>query len=117
MFQIDKNGGLTMHKGNTGTVRVTLTGYTFGSADRAVFAIRDRNGLLIKQIISPIESGHADFTLVNTDTDNTDPGRYRWGVTVVTDPTYDGGDIVDGSAVCTPLKDLPLYLLDPAALV
>ncbi len=117
MFKMDGRT-LVMHRGNTGTLRITLTGYDFAADDRLLFCMRDMNGQKVKQAICEIQDCTAEVAFINTDTDSLAPGLYRWGVTVVTDPEYTtGGDIEDGSGVCTPTCDMDLKLLDTAALV
>ena len=38
MFKLDTDGStILMHRGNTGTVRITLDGYTFWNNDRVLF--------------------------------------------------------------------------------
>ena len=114
---MDDGSTIMMHRGNTGTVRITLTGYTFAASDRLVFRLVDMAGKVIKEAVCAITGGVAEVAFANSDTDSADPGLYRWGVTVVTDPDYDSGKVVDGSAVCTPVCDGLLKLLDTAALV
>lgn len=104
MFKLDTDGStILIHRGNTGTVRITLDGYTFGNNDRVLFRMLGSNGTIIKSEICQVVDGAIEIEFVNTDTDYLSPGDYRYGVTAATDPVYDGeGDIVNGSGVATP---------------
>lgn len=74
--------------GDTMTINVTVTGYTF---DAIVFAIYDRDTgedlLLIPMDIDA--DGNASIRLSNELTRSLEPGRYKWNLRLVTDPERD----------------------------
>lgn len=120
MFKLDTDGTtILMIRGNTGTVKIHLTGYTFGNNDRVYFAVKSSSGTIVKEAICEVdENGCIEIPFVNTDTDNLSPGIYSYGYTAVTDPEYDqGGKIVNGSGVCTPSFDKIIRIYDTAAKV
>ena len=121
MFRLDTDGTtILMHKGNTGTVRITLDGYTFGNDDRVLFRMRSANGTIIKSEICEVEDGAIEIDFVNTDTDYLAAGVYYYGVTAATDPVYDEqGNIVDGSGVSTPeeLNEKIIRVYETTALI
>ena len=121
MFKLDGDGStILMHRGNTGTVRITLDGYTFGNNDRVLFRMRSSNGTIIKDKICQVENGQIEIEFVNTDTDYLAPGYYYYGVTAATDPVYgDEGQITDGSGISTPeeLNEKLIRIFETTALI
>lgn len=121
MFKLASDGTtIMMHRGNTGTIRITLTGYTFGSNDRVLFVMMSQNGTPIKEQICEIEDGAIEIEFFNTDTDQLPAGTYYYGITAATDPVYDtGGKIVNGSGVSTPenLNAKLIRIFDTTALI
>lgn len=119
MFNLDKDGTtILMIRGNTGTVKIHLTGYTFGTNDRVYFAMASSSGTIVKEAICQVdENGCIEIPFVNTDTDQLPPGLYSYGYTAVTDPEYDQGKIVNGSGVCTPSLDKMIKIYDTSARV
>ena len=90
MFKLDTDGTtILMHQGNTGTIRIKVTGYTFGSDDRVRFELRNSSGTILKfENCQVDENGYIEIEFVNT----------------ATDPEYDtdGTTIINGSSVYTP---------------
>jgi len=118
MFKLDTDGTtIVMHRGNTGTVRIKLTGYTFGNDDRVLFRMAYPNGTTAKEQICEVDDGYIEIEFVNTDTDYLPPGDYPWAVTAATDPVYDDGKIVNGSGVCTPRDDMVIRIKGTTALI
>lgn len=121
MFKLDEDGStILMHRGNTGTVRITLDGYSFGNDDRVLFRMRSSNGTVIKNVICQVTDGAIEVSFVNTDTDYLAPGYYYYGVTAATDPVYDDeGNITDGSGVSTPeeLNEKLVRIFETTALI
>ena len=111
MFSIDGTT-ITLSRGDTGTVTVGVSGYTFGSNDRALFTVRNAS---TKQVIMrrelSIESGVVTITFVNSDTDSLDAGRYEWDMRFVINPVYTNGGISDGDEIITPELPMTLTLL------
>ena len=119
MFKLEADGRtISMHRGNTGTVRIKLTGYSFGTNDRVYFCMAHPNGTPVKEAICQVDAnGYIEVPFVNTDTDQLPPGIYSYGYTAVTDPVYDQGKIVNGSGVCTPSFDKTIRIYDTSARV
>lgn len=112
---------IILSKGDTGAFwvsadakfRGTETPYTFGERDRAVFSIKNGNGTVVKEKISPITENKFLVVFHNPDTDQLAAGtNYTWDVRYVINPYYDeSGRIVDGDQVCTPRTPMPMNLL------
>ena len=119
MFKLDTDGKtILMFRGNTGNVKIHLTGYTFGTNDRVYFAVASSSGTIVKEAICEVdEEGCIEIPFVNTDTDSLAPGIYSYGYTAVTDPVYENGKIVNGSGVCTPDFDKIIRIYDTSARV
>ena len=119
MFKLEADGRtIVMHRGNTGTVRIKLTGYTFGNDDRVYFCMAYPNGTPVKEAICQVdEDGYIEIPFVNTDTDYLQPGDYPYAVTAATDPVYESGKIVNGSGVCTPEDDHVIRIKGTTALI
>ena len=119
MFKLDTDGTtILMYRGNTGTLRIKLTGYSFGNSDRVYFAMADRTGTVVKEAICQVEDGHIEIPFVNTDTDYLPAGDYPYAITAATDPEYDEhGKIVNGSGVCTPRDDMVIRIRNTTALI
>ena len=121
MFKLDTDGTtILMHKGNTGKLRINLTGYTFGNNDRVLFRMLSSGGSEIKAVVCEVVDGAIEIDFINTDTDGLSPGLYYYGITAATDPEYDDqGRIVDGSGVSTPesLNAKVIRIYDTTALI
>ena len=118
MFQLKDKTTIEMHRGNTGTLRIHLKGYTFGANDRVLFMMKSMSGTEVKSKICEVDAeGYIEIPFVNTDTDYLRPGMYSYGYTAVTDPVYEDGKIVNGSGVCTPSFDKTIRLYDTTARV
>ena len=121
MFKLDTDGTtILMHRGNTGTLKITLAGYTFGNNDRVLFRMVNQSGTEVKSKICQVENGAIEIPFINTDTDYLDPGYYYYGITAATDPEYDQqGKIVNGSGVSTPeiLNGKIIRIFDTTALI
>lgn len=121
MFKLAKDGTtILMHRGNTGTLTISLTGYTFGNDDRVLFMMKSRSGSEVKSKICQVENGAIKIPFINTDTDYLAPGDYIYAITAATDPVYDeDGKIVNGSGVYTPeeINNKVIRIYDTAALI
>ena len=120
MFKLADDGTtILMHRGNTGTLTINLTGYTFGNDDRVLFMVKSLSGTEIKSKICEVEDGKIEIEFINTDTDYLAPGDYVYAITAATDPVYDEGKIVNGSGVYTPeeTNNKTLRIFDTAALI
>lgn len=105
MFTVDpETKEITMHRGDTGTLLITLRGYDFSNVNaRALFTMRV-NGEIIKEEIHEIDSDNQfSVSFTNPDTDGMGTVRGEYDVRVIIDPEFDdGGKIVDGTIVTTP---------------
>ena len=95
---------ITMSRGDTGELTIGATGYTFESNDRALFTVRQSSTQEVKmrRILEIDENNTVTVSFVNSDTDSLDAGVYEWDIRYVINPSYDGGEIVDGDEVITP---------------
>lgn len=113
MFSVDAdNNVITLSKGDTGAITISVDGYLFSENDRALFSLRAGNGQIVKQKIYTIENNKFTVTFFNADTDTLAPGVYSWDVRYVINPYYnENGDIVDGDQVLTPNLPMECNLL------
>ena len=111
MFVVEGNQ-ITLHRGDTGTIGITATGYTFGNDDRALFTVKSSNGTVIKQGVYAMTNNRFEVPFTNQDTDSLESGTYEWDVRYVVNPEYDQetGAIVDGDAVATPMDPSPCVI-------
>ena len=110
MFSVDVNTKqITMHRGDTGSVRFSLEGYDFADDDRVLWTMKSQDGVVVKQgIYTPVE-GDVVVEFKNSDTDQLSPGQYPYDLRIVASPEYDSsGAIVDGLIVNTPQS--PMYV-------
>lgn len=96
---------IELHRGDTGVIGITATGYTFGNNDRALFTLKSKSGGVVKQGIYAMENNRFQVEFVNADTDSLESGEYEWDVRYIVNPQYDPetGRIVDGDGVATPI--------------
>jgi hypothetical protein len=112
MFAVD-GYKIELHRGDTGVIGITATGYSFGPDDRALFTVRSGNGTVVKQGVYAMEDNRFEVEFTNSDTDTLDSGEYEWDVRYIVDPIYDQQDpttIIDGAAVATPRDPMPCVL-------
>ena len=120
MFKLAADGTtVLMHRGNTGVIKINLSGYTFGNNDRVLFMMKDQSGTEIKSKICEVEDGAIEIPFANTDTDYLGAGDYIYAITAATDPEYEDGKIVNGSGVDTPeeTNNKIIRIIDTAALI
>ena len=110
MFNVE-NGVITLSIGDTGAIRFNVTAryrgtetpYTFSERDRAVFSIKNGNGIVVKEKVSEIVDGKFVVTFYNSDTDSLQAGTYSWDTRYIINPFYNSaGKITDGDQVITP---------------
>ena len=110
MFKVEGTT-ITLSRGDTGEVTIGVTGYSFGSNDRALFTVRNASSKEVKmRRILEITNNTVTVTFVNSDTDSLDAGKYEWDIRYVINPIYDDGDIVDGDEVITPNDPMTINL-------
>ena len=56
MFQLKYKTTIEMHRGNTGTLRIHLKGYTFGANDRVLFMMKSMSGTEVKSKICEVDA-------------------------------------------------------------
>lgn len=102
MFIVDGTN-ISLSRGDTGAIEITVDGYTFGEDDRCVFTIKSGSGQIVKQKAYPMENNRFTVTFFNADTDKFAAGNYSWDVRWVIHPYYDErGNVIDGDQVLTP---------------
>lgn len=118
MFSVDPvTYEIKLSVGDTGAVKITASGYTFESTDRALFTVKDTTGAVVLERVyeltdSNLENGVFIVNFANADTDSLQPGGYSWDVRYVLNPYYDTtGRIISGDQVITPMEALTLTLL------
>lgn len=113
MFGVD-GYTITISRGDTGAIKfIASTDYTFTSADRALFSVKNAIGEVVKQNAYELDA-EKSFTVPfqNSDTDSLAAGSYSWDVRYVINPYYDDeGRIVDGDQVITPRQPMEIQLL------
>ena len=112
MFNVDPvTKKITLHRGDTGEVTFTASGYTYGSDDRALFTVKSANGTEIIKTVYELENNAFTVEFTNAMTDYLAPGVYEYDVRYIVDPVYDqatGLIIEDGDNVYTPGS--PFYI-------
>ncbi len=113
MFNVDPTTKkITLHRGDTGEMTVTVSGYTYEANDRALFTVKDINGSEIIKRVYPMVNNSFTVEFVNGDTDYLSPQTYYWDVRYIINPTYDAsGNIDDGDAVSTPGSPFEMQVL------
>lgn len=111
MFNVDGTE-ITLSRGDTGAIRITAEGYSFGENDRAVFTVKNGSGIIVKQVAYPMTDNAFTVTFMNADTDAFAAGVYNWDVRYVINPYYDEhNNVIDGDQVLTPNTPMTLNLL------
>ncbi len=120
MFVVDEDSkAITLHRGDTGELTVTLSGYDFSNVvARALFSLK-RAGVVVKEQVYEIdENNQFVVEFANEDTDYVSPGAYEYDVRVVIDPEFDDdGNIVTGTVVRTPDDPLPVTIKRTVGLI
>ena len=120
MFKLHTDGTtILMHRGNTGVLKINLTGYTFGNNDRVLFVMTDQGGTWVKSQICTVEDGAIEIPFINTDTDYLTAGDYIYAITAATDPVYEDEKIINGTDVYTPeeTNNKIIRIIDTKALI
>ena len=113
MFVVDPaTNTITLHRGDTGEVTITVSGYTYQEDDRALFTVKDASGSEVIKRVYEMADNAFTVEFENADTDYLAPGTYYWDVRYIVNPQYDGeGHIYDGDGVGTPGSPFNLVLL------
>ena len=102
---------IRMTAGDTAAVSFEATNFEILPGDVGIFTVKTRYGrVMMERYIEPDGSG---FTVVitNPDTDGWGADEYRYDLRIVRGPVYDeGGRIVDGRSVMTPIPPSPLLI-------
>lgn len=122
MFKVDvTTKKITMHRGDTGTVRFRFPGLDAVSADniKAVFTMRNKHGAIVKQGIYEPDGISVPVGFMNNDTGNLDPGSYSYDIRIVGNATYgESGKIDDGDLIYTPPgAPFEIELLDTVGII
>lgn len=115
MFVVDPaTKKITLHRGDTGIVTFTASGYTYGADDRALFTVKDRAGTEIIKTAYAMTDNAFTVEFTNPLTDSLAPGKYYYDVRYVVDPEYDSGTgqiIEDGDDIYTPGSPFEIEIL------
>ena len=102
---------IDMHRGDTGSIVITASGYTFESQDRALFTVKAGNGSVIIERYYEMTNNAFTVQFDNPDTDYLTPGDYSWDVRYIVAPVYDEQQhIIDGTDVTTPHDPMTLHI-------
>ena len=117
MFVVDADTKkITMHRGDTGSITFTVTGYDFSDLNDAValFTLKKaKTGESVLTESKHIKSTNGVFTInfTNETTDYLTPGNYEYDVRIVLDPELDGNDMpTSGTVVRTPYDPIPVEI-------
>lgn len=92
--------------GDTGilTIAAKESEHVFTEADKAVFTARKQSGsLLVEMVLQPAADGTVQIPFTSDLSDNWKPGDYKWDIRYVIDAAMEGGRVVDGREVITPM--------------
>ena len=111
MFTVNETTGkITMHRGDTGSLTFTFSGYDWTADDfRAMFSMKKNNQTVKEQITAIPADGKVTVNFASEDTDYLTPSTYEYDVKVVRNPVFDGeGKLTDGTFVRTPWDPVPV---------
>lgn len=115
MFRVDpETKKITLHRGDTGEVTFTASGYTFSADDRALFTVKSGDGSEIVKTAYAMQNNSFVVEFTNPMTDYLAPGIYYYDVRYIVDPEYDpetGQIIEDGAVVSTPGSPYQIEIL------
>lgn len=118
-FVYSAEGDMVCPRGDTGALKVTVSGITLNAGDMLVFGVFDPvrgRTLLRKQ--AEIVNGEAILTFTNADTRGLRPGMYRYNLRIVTDPELDEkGNVVcldDTDNVISVYNEMPRFWVKEA---
>ena len=116
MFLVD---GITrmikLTRGDTGSVLVDAD-RQFPDDARAILTVKDRwfGRVAIKKVLIP-NNGDFSATLLSNDTEDLQPGLYRWEVRIILHPYYNSdGEIVNGDQIIS-TRPMSMVLLPAIA--
>ena len=114
MFVVDaETKKITMHRGDTGSITFTVTGYDFSDVTcKALFTLKKvKGGDVVKEQAYTLGSnGQFTVSFANADTDYLTPGNYEYDVRLIVNPVMDGTKIVSGTVVRTPYDPIPVEI-------
>ncbi len=107
MYTIDSNGNVTLPRGDTLPMPITIRGVNYPEGTVGVFGIRAKSGsgaraqvlrkaFPVAAIPTEPEAAKISVYLSNGDTRGINPGVYLWDLRIVTDPEYDA----EGNVCC-----------------
>lgn len=122
MFRVNSDTKkITMHRGDTGTVRFRLPGLENLSTDnvKVVFSMRNKHNIIVKSGIYEPDGSTVPVGFLNDDTGNLDPGLYSYDIRVVGNAVYgEDGKIIEGDLVYTPHgAPFEIELLDTVGII
>ena len=98
---------VSIPRGDTGAFDIHVTGYDFGTDDRALFTIKNGNGKTIRRELLTITDNIVSIEFTHDQTKILAAGDYVWDVRWIVEPEYDEDDnLIGGEEIDTPYKDL-----------
>lgn len=112
MIDVLNDNTIEMFRGDTGTLSVTLTGYTLGENDRALFTARTKSGRVIKREAYTIEENQFEIRFESDDTDKVQEEYNEWDLRIYIDAIFDEDlNVIGGTDVTTPHKPMTLHIM------
>lgn len=112
MFIVDEETGrITLHRGDTGTITITFTGYDLNNVNAYALFTAKSGGVETKKECQKIQDNEITVSFTNEDTEALAPGAYEYDVRVIIDPEFDeAGFPVTGPCVYTPKDPINLTI-------
>lgn len=104
---------IRMYGGDTGSISVRPKGYSFESADRALFTVKNHKKEEVMSRLLPIENGVVTIRFEHGDTKDLPAGEYKWDLRFYIQPQYDQQEkLIGGEEVETPGSPYILTIKD-----
>lgn len=113
MFYVDEDTKqITMHRGDTGSMKITFTGYDFSNVNAYALFTLKQGTTEVKSEAHQIVNNQITIDFANADTDWVTPGTFEYDVRVIIDPVFDqeSGLPTDGTVVRTPEDPIPVTI-------
>ena len=112
MFELNGTR-IRLTAGDTGilTIKAQIK-HVFTDADRALFTARKQNGALLAEMtLQPEPDGTVMIPFTHSLSEKWKPGEYSWDIRFAIDAVFDGGRVVDGTDIITPMRPGVLQVL------
>ena len=114
MFELNGTR-IRLTQGDTGilTIAAKASEHVWTEADKAVFTARKPSGsLLVEMILQPEPDGRVQIPFTSDLSDGWKPGDYKWDIRYVIGAVMEGGRVVDGHEVITPMTPGTLTIVE-----